>query len=402
MKVIALKLDSFRGFEQLDLKFNPRVNVLIGANGAGKTSILDAISMNLNHGIARLTIPDQNSEAFYPEHYMRANDINFNSKFCSNEVSYKLNNDKLNYSLSKNLFEDGFSFSGKEFEKYFLNLQNKIDEKTNLPVVVYYKAQLSYDIKLKVEKKIISRFKQLNAYRNAATDKSFSFSNFTVWFKEQEDIENEVRLREDPNFKLRDLSLVRDAVSNFLNCLIPSDKEATYSELSVIRAKPLSSADFNFNIGTEGELFIKKSGRFIKLEQLSDGEKKIILMVADIASRIAQLNPTLEEPLINANGVVMIDEIEQHLHPAWQRKLIYALITTFPKIQWFFTTHSETIIVSILEQIEDKIIDYNDINFNFLYNGKNVEIRQPNEFGQIPGGLKDFYYDVLEKEVNPF
>jgi predicted ATP-binding protein involved in virulence len=403
MNVSALKLTNFRGFKNLELGFNDRINIFLGLNGAGKTSILDAISMNINHGIARLSTSNEKGE-FFPEHFMTKNDVHFSAKDCTNELTYILDKKEVKYSLKQNIFETGFSYLGDAFSKYFLDVQNTINHETNLPLVVYYNAQQNYEVKFNDRKKE-ERFKQLNAYKNACNKRLFSFYDFNAWFKEQEDIENEVRLRQNPNFKLRELSIVRDAIRLFLNKLQPNILNETYSDLAIIRAKPLDDDNFNFDIKSEGELFIKKNGNFIKLEQLSDGEKKLILVVADIASRIAQLNPSLENPLENAKGIILFDELEQHLHPAWQRTIIHALSTTFSQIQWFFTTHSETVVVSLLDQIQDHKINSQDVNFYFIYDKegvRNVETRLPNEFGQLEGGLKDFYIDVLESEVNPF
>ena len=93
-----------------------------------------------------------------------------------------------------------------------------------------------------------------------------------------------------------------------------------YEELSVIRAKP--DEEFNFTIDSGGELFIKKNSKPLKISQLSSGEKNLIFMIWDLASRILQLSPSLvanenitsDRILELANGVVLIDEIELHLH----------------------------------------------------------------------------------------
>ena len=79
------------------------------------------------------------------------------------------------------------------------------------------------------------------------------------------------------------------------------------------------------------------------MDQLSDGEKCLIALVADIARRLAIANPILEDPL-QGEGVVLIDEVDLHLHPAWQRMVLPKLIATFPNCQFIVSTHSPQIL----------------------------------------------------------
>jgi predicted ATP-binding protein involved in virulence len=76
--------------------------------------------------------------------------------------------------------------------------------------------------------------------------------------------------------------------------------------------------------------------------QLSQGEKSLIL-VGDIARRLAMMNPKLDNPLLG-KGIILIDEIDMHLHPQWQRSIIQRLQTTFPNCQFILTTHSPLVI----------------------------------------------------------
>lgn len=77
--------------------------------------------------------------------------------------------------------------------------------------------------------------------------------------------------------------------------------------------------------------------------QLSDGEKCTLALFGDIARRLAIANPSLDDPL-QGDGVVLIDELELHMHTSWQRKVISMLKKTFPNIQFIITTHSPQIL----------------------------------------------------------
>ncbi|RYF31095.1 MAG: AAA family ATPase, partial [Comamonadaceae bacterium] len=93
-------------------------------------------------------------------------------------------------------------------------------------------------------------------------------------------------------------------------------------------------------------LRVSKQGEELYLDQLSDGERSLLAIVADLVRRLSLANPELEDPLKGA-GVVLIDEIELHLHPTWQRNVIEKLRTTFPNIQFIATTHSPFVIQSL-------------------------------------------------------
>ena len=98
-------------------------------------------------------------------------------------------------------------------------------------------------------------------------------------------------------------------------------------------------------------LHIFKNNNAIQLNQLSDGEKMMILLVSDIARRLTIANKTNNtEEIINGKGIVLIDEIETHLHPSWQRKIIPALTQTFPNIQFIVTTHSPQILANVQKE----------------------------------------------------
>ena len=89
---------------------------------------------------------------------------------------------------------------------------------------------------------------------------------------------------------------------------------------------------------------IDRSATTLPVELLSDGERGVLAMVLDLTRRLAQANPAMEDPAAEAEAVVMIDEIELHLHPAWQRQIVHNLTAAFPRCQFIATTHSPQII----------------------------------------------------------
>ncbi len=108
-------------------------------------------------------------------------------------------------------------------------------------------------------------------------------------------------------------------------------------------------------------MLVDKNGETLNLNQLSDGEKNMIAMIGDIARRLTMANPKLENPL-EGDGVVMIDEVDLHLHPAWQRVIISKLTAVFPNCQFIVSTHSPQILshvnaenIFVLKQSKDSV-----------------------------------------------
>lgn len=121
-----------------------------------------------------------------------------------------------------------------------------------------------------------------------------------------------------------DLSIVQDVIGSFIK---------DYSNLRVKRTP-------------HPHLLVDKNGESFNLEYLSDGEKNLISLVGDIARRLIIANPNAKDPT-KGEGIVLIDEIDLHLHPSWQRIMIPKLQEVFPNIQFIITTHSPQVLSHI-------------------------------------------------------
>jgi predicted ATP-binding protein involved in virulence len=112
---------------------------------------------------------------------------------------------------------------------------------------------------------------------------------------------------------------------------------------------------------------IEKGGEKLKIDQLSDGEKMLLLVVSDLARRLSIANPGMEDSL-QGNGVVLIDEVDLHLHPQWQREVIPALGKTFPNCQFITTTHSPQVLSNVEKENILILEDYRIVeNTPFTY-----------------------------------
>lgn len=101
-------------------------------------------------------------------------------------------------------------------------------------------------------------------------------------------------------------------------------------------------------------MVVNKGSLTISVDLLSDGEKCTLALIGDLARRIALANPNRDNPL-DGEGIVLIDEIELHMHPSWQRRVLGVLKRVFPNIQFIVTTHSP----QILGEVDDNFNVYN-------------------------------------------
>lgn len=94
----------------------------------------------------------------------------------------------------------------------------------------------------------------------------------------------------------------------------------------------------------EKNLLIQKSSRVEYINQLSNAEKAVAAIVLELIRSLAQANPEIENPARDGKAIVLIDELDLHLHPKWQRSIVRQLTTAFPNCQFIGTTHSPQVI----------------------------------------------------------
>jgi predicted ATP-binding protein involved in virulence len=181
-------------------------------------------------------------------------------------------------------------------------------------------------------------------YSTIESENIVDFDKFSIWFKQTEDLENERRLSDDIEYRHPLLAAVRLAVYSLLG--------QGYNSLTFKR--------------TIDKMTIRKSGREINLELLSDGEKSLLAMIGHLAKNIAEGSENKDNTL-ESSAIVLIDEIELHLHPAWQRMIIPRLTKTFPNCQFIVTTHSP----QVLSHVDPECIHILD------YDGDNVVVKRP-------------------------
>lgn len=170
-------------------------------------------------------------------------------------------------------------------------------------------------------------------YRSLASDRGLRVRDLTDWWKAKEAI-----IEEAPHGKsAKQLQSVRTVLEQLLPDF--SDWERDGDEVTV-KKKVV------YNVLEEERTTVYP----LRISQLSEGEKSLISFAFDLTRRLSQANPESENPAQDGTGVVLIDEVDLHLHPAWQRAITHTLTKVFPKLQFIATTHSPQIIGETLPQ----------------------------------------------------
>lgn len=334
-----LFLENYRGFAaRLFFRLHPRLSVFVGVNGCGKTSLLEALARLLSSLSAQLEGGGTKLE-------LKPADVGRFAEKSSIEFLVSDGRESTGWRFVSGIGEPSEYNAGEEdFDPNENALMKRLfgakdDRAAILPV---YEFIHSSSTRMPVT---LSAFEhkhpRLVAYRGCLDSEAHQFSELERWFEQEENLENEQRIRKGKlDLQVRSLRAVRGAVEVFLSHL----HDSRLSGLKVVRfrgADPLTPA--------HGELAIDKDGHQLMLSQLSDGERRLVLLVADIARRMTILNPGMSEPL-RTPGVILIDEIELHLHPLWQRTVIAALQAAFPNVQLVLTTHSPQVLASVPDE----------------------------------------------------
>ena len=343
MIIKKLKIRNFRNLESFDINFDDKLTVLVANNSSGKTSILDAISIILGSYIGAFPTEKNNGFRF----------TDATSKERGDEPKYPISVSSVimldsEIRVFRELSNKGSrttTVDSKDLQQYAKKNYEKLYNKENvdLPIIAYYgTGRLYKETKLSKEKYEKEKSSRSYGYHNCLNPNS-SFKEFMEWFVEQSQIEINTllkNLQKNQNLNITELPTSR---------LLTNIKNSINSVFLHLNWK---------NIHFNGvDLVIENSdGIELSINSLSDGVKNILTLVADIAYRCSKLNPHLENSSKETKGIVLIDEVEMHLHPSWQQRVMIDLLNIFDNIQFIVTTHSPQVLSSV-KNINIRIID---------------------------------------------
>ncbi len=315
MKIRTLTLQNFRGIENMSLPLQPGLTVIAAVNGGGKTTTLDALAMLLSWLTARTRRDSGNGR------HMAEGEIKNGARFSVLSLQTSSGAWSIAKTRKSNTVSIKSNFS--VFNEMIRQIRNHLETEKSLPVFACYPVNRAVlEIPLRIRTK--HEFDPISVYDDLLTS-SANFRIFFEWFKEREDIENERRRDLWTVFSEPDpqLQSVRSALEQFL---------PEYRDFKIKRQPP--------------RMVVTKENQELRIDSLSMGETCFIALVGDIARRLAIANPQKQNPL-EGEGIILIDEIDLHLHPAWQRRAITKLTEVFPNVQFVVTTHSPQILSEV-------------------------------------------------------
>lgn len=356
MKVLSVELNNFRNESYKCIQFTNQAGearqftAIIGDNGVGKTSILEAITKGYTPIVRNI------SKSAVEKCDLNDSDIKNGEQWTAVKITAEINGEKYCW-YNKRRKKTSVEYRAEVNEildfKVIKSVYEEMFKKNQMPLVLYYGTDRV--IKDVPKRGHIKEFKLEDALKNCFDNANY-FRDFYEWFKTEEDIE----LREkadNPEYKSIQLNSVRDAIES----MIPGYKN--------LRIK-LNPARMIITNNDNSEL---------RIDQLSGGYKAILSMVSDIAQRLSLANPETKNPL-HEQAIILIDEIDLHLHPKWQKKIAIDLKRTFPNCQFIVTTHSPFIIQSLSKE-ELINLESNSKNTDGSFEGWSIEEIQEYEMG---------------------
>lgn len=370
MRINKLRIKNFKGFEEETFLLNPHFTVFIGDNAKGKTSVLDALAVAAGSFLRGIDVAELESRSI-----------------DKNEIRVVTKDGQPLPQLPVEIHAFG-NVNGKSLDEGWLRTVDKISpKKTNttyvkakniekvaedmlklsrsgnnviFPVIAYHgtgRLWAEHEEKKTEYKKTGEGVSQ--AYINCLSPKSSS-KEFLSWYKTYED---EIRKFDQDSDKL--------LLKTFNSTIVSMIPDHHWQDMA-----------YSFAAEDLTGIFLTPNGKKEKLQfrQLSDGYRNIIGMVADIAYRCIKLNPHLGKNAVKETpGIVLIDELDLHLHPNWQRHVVNDLKTAFPNIQFIVTTHSPFIVQSL--KSEELIILDEQIKKDGDPDMKGIEDIAANEMG---------------------
>jgi len=351
MKLKSITIENFRGIrEKMFLPLHSRLTILVGDNANGKTTILDALATGLGIIPSYFSVKGKGASDDDIHQYMPTQNDNFAlSDSLMKQAPYmRITLETLEgilWDVSKynSLRKKDSKIPKATGYKKLHDLLSKIysGEIRELPIVAYYSTNRAiFSSETKHRKKNNGRFYALN---NSLTGIS-RFNEVKDWFAEEEDIERRNRLEYDEKYRSPLLQTVREAQE----LLLPG-----CTNLRTIPKPTRLLVDFKYK---------QEPTETLLLEQMSEGYRTTWALVADLARRMAVANPHLKEKILETEAIVLIDEVDLHLHSNWQQQIvavdekgiedseeqpIASLLKVFPNTQFIVTTHSDELVTSV-------------------------------------------------------
>ena len=341
----SLSLRNYRCFPELDVQFHPALTVVVAPNGSGKTAILDAVAVAFRLFVD--TIQTREGSLGFDHADIRRQLGSDGTMYSVLPTSFQaqgaIGNKPLRWSRAlesdkpraKTTFVDAVSIkdAASALRKHLQDFaDNKRADSPVLPLLAYYGTGRLFGAHKLTKKKAEGGTNRLLGYEDCLTSAS-RYKFFEDWFERfsrvaQQDKTDGKQSAHAPREKL-------EAVTSAVNALLA----------------PSGWQDLSWDFAEDQIVATHLEHGTLPVDHLSDGIRNMIGMVGDIAHRCTRLNPQLGvEAARQTHGIVMIDEVDMHLHPEWQQVVIQSLRDAFPLLQFIVSTHSPQVLTTVMSE----------------------------------------------------
>jgi predicted ATP-binding protein involved in virulence len=346
-----LKLHNFRCFEDCEVGFEPDLTVFIARNGQGKTAILDAVALTL--GLFVDTISGTNTWKGFQKRDVRRIREGENTVVPTGFVQFEMDAEIDGHDLSWRRWmktdatreitskKDAKPLIGISEKIHNLLARNKESDELILPLVAYYgTGRRWYNGKERSARPFLNVVNERCLGYNDCLSGTASYSMFVDWYR-----------RTFESLSPKDTSkgkLILNPTTGHVQANRPEVLLAAVNRAVETVLEPETDWGGLFWDTDDRQLILKHPihGQ-LPLDYLSDGIRNTAALVADVAHRCARLNPQLEDAAKETAGILIIDEVDLHLHPEWQQRIVEMLRSAFPKLQLIFSTHSPQVLSSV-------------------------------------------------------
>ena len=383
MVIKNVEIKNFRGIVESKIDFKPGFNLIKGENGKGKTSILEAIAVGLGGFIAGFSnvstrhfskdeirrVIKRTGDGSCDEIYQVPTEVSLIAQIHGEECTWTRG--RTSVKASRSTIQPRSIC--KIAEKMSLNSD------TELPVLICQGAGRIWSQKREKVDNIFNRKKYSRTV--GYTDTLYEASNMKFllnWCVKMESVSWQKQQ------KIAEYEAAKRAVSNFMSAMNEGKNYQIFYDRQL------------------QELMCETEQELLTISSLSAGYQSLIWMVFDIAYRMAVLNPDKKDKIASTSGVVLIDEIDMHLHPKWQWNIIDSLRKTFPNVQFIASTHAPILFASAKDVW---VIDIENEEYQYDYShygiDLNTALRDYQKTDEVPSEVQNKmnqFYDALDEE----
>ena len=391
MKLKSIEIKNLRCFESVNISLTPKTTIIIGRNGAGKSTLLSAIKMaisfvfsnnkSLGKDFLSAGNPSLNIISFADSDYRYDSDKGTTAPDASINAVATYNQQKLEWELYKRSTSNASLYSTKYKDAFQLFMQEWKDKQTDLPLIACFSDSFPHKATKQTKFAINSILKDRIPRNFGYYQWNLDTACTSIW---ETRICNQLARILPLQAKIGSITtsqrkleieytqeqlLSNDDYQNLKEEFIRTNKlySPLYDEIMYVQYRlynfsrklpKLIDEKYNIDylsvsqteIGSELSL-VFKNGKTSLLKDLPAGYHRLYSIVLDLACRSYILNGN-KEP----SGIVLIDEIDLHLHPSLEQEVVQCLREVFPNVQFIITTHSASVIANLdtTEQVEDE------------------------------------------------